>query len=310
VQTLAAAPLEEVLALWAGLGYYSRARHLHQAAQIVMERHGGIFPREFDDVLALPGVGRYTAGAVTSIAFDAPAPIVDANVARVFARLFCLEGDLKSADNQRRLWREAETLARTGAENGVLPSQLNPALMELGALVCVPGEPRCDACPVREFCAAFRAGRQNELPRSTPRAEPTPLHDVCAFAIRERGGEIEILLRQRPHEAKVWWRGLWELPRATVTDGETSAAALQRVLHEIGARGEPDGVLTTLTHGVTRYRITLDCYAVEYLQETPEFSGRWATWAQAQELAMPSSMRRLLAWLERHRHDARQLKLL
>jgi len=176
-QTLAAAPLDDVLAAWAGLGYYARARYLHALAKAVTER--GEFPRTLQEIQSLPGVGRYTAGAVASIAFDIAAPIVDANVARVFSRVFLIHGDLKRSDNAARLWNEAEAVVEAGAKQNIAPSQLNPALMELGALVCVPKNPRCEQCPVERFCGARRENRQNELPFIAPKIAPTEMNDVC-----------------------------------------------------------------------------------------------------------------------------------
>jgi len=316
---LAEAEVEEVLPLWAGLGYYARARNLHACARAVVERHGGEFPRELVEVLALPGIGRYTAGAVTSIAYDAPSPIVDANVARVFARIFCLEGDLKLPTNQKRLWAEAEQLISESSGHA-LPSQLNPGLMELGALVCVPREPRCHICPVEPFCCARKNGRENELPHATPKPVEVPLHDVCAFLLREKDGGPQLLLRRRPDEdgPQSWWRGMWELPRTTIAAGETAAEALQRLL-QTELRLVPDRPFTfgpclkTLRHSVTHHRITLDCHAVEGVGEIairPDIATevRWFAWHELPELALPSTMRKLLQWLEQQ-HESVQLAL-
>ncbi|MBV9866644.1 MAG: A/G-specific adenine glycosylase [Abitibacteriaceae bacterium] len=323
VQSLAAAPLNEVLTYWAGLGYYQRARNLHACAQAVVAKHGGVFPRNLEAVLALPGIGRYTAGAVTSIAFDAPTPIVDANVARVFSRLFCLEGDLKAPASQRRLWQEAENLIGhcTGAAKhnaDCRPSVINPALMELGALICTPRQPQCPFCPVETFCAARAAGRENELPHATPKPAVIELQDVCAFAARcGADGQEEILLRQRPHDAKIWWRGMWELPRTTLQPGESSQDALHRLLHdELGIEGSIGNHLKTLQHGVTHHSITLDCWAVEVSDNT-ELGGanepspaQWHNWDELSQLAIPSTMRRLLTWLKSHPVPNEQLSLL
>lgn len=339
VQTLAAVSVEDVLPLWAGLGYYQRARLLHAAARAVMEKHGGEFPRELDDVLALPGVGRYTAGAVTSIAYDAPSPIVDANVARVFSRIFLIEGDLKNAANQARLWHHAQNVVAScdTSDAACRPSVVNPALMELGALVCVPRSPRCEVCPVADWCAARKQNRQNELPHVATKRASIQLRDFCAFIHRRVqttvsrkgaqslrmsthvGAQDLILLRRRPDEKRVWWRGMWELPRATALANESGEDALRRLLREelncdvdfqIGSR------LKTVRHGVTHHQITLECYAVtfdESLDKKLNQSARdangseekasvwqWFSWDEARELAMPSSMRRLLLWLEAH----------
>lgn len=295
LESLAAASLEDVLPLWAGLGYYSRARNLHKLAQTVMSEHGGTFPRELSAILNLPGVGRYTAGAVSSISYDATSPIVDANVARVFSRLFFIEGDLKSGANQKRLWDEAEALVVEGAATGCLPSQLNPALMELGALICTPKSPKCGQCPVAVHCAARAASRQNELPYITPKRQPVLLRDACAF-IHQNG---QVFLRQRSHDAKIWWRGMWELPRITANEDETAEAALARLLKdELKVDGQIGHLLKTVSHGVTHHHITLDCFAVT-LESEPK-DGQWLTFEEAEALALPSAMRTLLKWLHKH----------
>ncbi len=291
LKSLSDASIEEVLPLWAGLGYYSRARNLHAMAQVVTTRHGGEFPRELSDVLNLPGVGRYTAGAVTSIAFDAPSPIVDANVARVFSRLFLLEGDLKNGANQKRLWHEAELLANSGA----IPSQLNPALMELGALICTPRAPKCEACPVSDFCGAFAANRQNELPHATTKRPFIELRDACAFIQRDN----MVFLRQRSHEAKIWWRGMWELPRVTAQSDESCEAALRRLLRdEFGVEANIGAALKSISHGVTHHHIELTCFAVQI--EIEPHGGEWFEWDEIGHLALPSAMKSLLTWLRKH----------
>ena len=308
IQTLAAASLEDVLPLWAGLGYYSRARNLHKLAQVVVQKHAGIFPRELTEVLELPGVGRYTAGAVTSIAYGAPSPIVDANVARVFARLFFIEGDIKSAANQQKLWLEAEKTVQIGHKNACAPSQLNPALMELGALICTPKNPKCGDCPVAIFCAARKQNRQNEVPQFAPKREKVFLRDACVFILRDD----KIFLRQRPHDAKIWWRGMWELPRITARENESSEEALTRLLaDELQIQGNIGTLLKTVSHGVTHHNITLDCFAVE--SENEPQNGAWFTFAQTETLAMPSAMRKLAQWLQKHPRGIekpRQLSLL
>lgn len=311
VPALAAAPIEDVLALWAGLGYYQRARNLHACAQAIMRDHAGKFPRALNDVLTLPGVGRYTAGAVTSLAFDAPSPIVDANITRVLARVFCIEGDIKGTANQQRLWQEAEHLVEAAARINTAtcrPSTLNSALMELGALVCTPRDPDCPRCPVAALCAARAAGLQNELPQLPAKTTKVEMHDACGFAPRTVGGVEQVLVRQRPHEAKVWWRGMWELPRTTILPGETPADALQRLFaDEHGVAIEVGARLRTVRHGVTHHQITLDCYAVRAIGE-PRHAA-WRPWAELEAVPMPSVMRRLVHWLHTHPRED-QLELL
>ncbi len=204
-ETLADADLDDVLGHWSGLGYYSRARNLKRAAEEVVTRFGGCVPHDLDALRTLPGVGRYTAGAVASIAFDRPAPIVDGNVARVLARLLGIRDEIESPPARRRLWEEAGKLAA-----GPTPGDLNQALMELGALLCVPRTPRCAVCPLRAFCSARAAGEAETLPRRAPKRAPQSVHAVAALIVR-RG---KALVVRRPAHGLLG--GLWELPGGDV----------------------------------------------------------------------------------------------
>ncbi len=219
VGTLATADLDDVLSQWAGLGYYSRARNLKRAAEDVVNRFGGRVPDGVDALRELPGVGRYTAGAIASIAFDHPAPIVDGNVARVLARVLGLREPIESSAVKARLWAAAEHLAE-----GPAPGDLNQALMELGARICVPRAPRCDECPVSRFCDARAAGDAESLPLRAPRRAPKRVHAVAALVLR--GGKA--LAVQRP--AKGLLGGLWELPGGEAPARERSAAAVAELL--------------------------------------------------------------------------------
>ncbi len=301
VCSLAHADLEEVLPLWAGLGYYSRARMLHRAAQEIVARHDGVFPVELNRVLDLPGIGRYTAGAVTSIAFDARNPIVDANVARVFSRLFLLEGDLKNAANQSLLWNRATQVVESCNEE-FPPSVVNPAMMELGALVCTPKNPACEVCPVSGFCGAFKTSRQSELPFVAPKRQSVALQDVCAFATRKsKSGSEETLLRQRSHDAGIWWRGLWELPRTTRQPNESAPDALRRLFRdELELEIEVGAVLRTVSHGVTHHKISLECWSGILPNPNVTSSIRWFAHDEIAALALPSSMKSLLSWLHKN----------
>ena len=319
VQTLANATIEDVLPFWAGLGYYSRARMLYQCAQTIVEKHDTIFPQELDRVLDLPGVGRYTAGAVTSIAFDAKNPIVDANVARVFSRIFLIDGDLKNRANQTMLWHHASEVVQNCDEQNP-PSQTNPAMMELGALVCTPKNPKCEACPVHQFCGAFATNRQSELPFIAAKREAVLLNDACAFTTQksstrscETGGEIvsetRVLLRQRAHEPGIWWRGMWELPRTTIANNETAHDALQRLFRD---ELEIDNLtfgekIKSLRHGVTHHDITLDCYEIGDIEYSNQLETvRWFSWSEIENLALPSTMKRLLDWLQARENQAQK----
>jgi A/G-specific adenine glycosylase len=195
-QTLAAATEHEVMGMWQGLGYYSRARNLHRAAQAV---NGAGFPRDLEAIRALPGVGRYTAGAIAAFAYDEPAPLVDANIARVLARVFAIREPIDGT-GLALVWERASSLQPPNHGRS-----FNAGLMEIGALVCTPRNPRCSVCPVAGFCAALAAGIQEELPVKKPRRKTVPLAEYCAI-ITQNG---KILLKQQTGPR---WRGLWKLP--------------------------------------------------------------------------------------------------
>ncbi len=242
VRALATADLDEVLGLWAGLGYYSRARNLHAAAATVVDGFGGQLPRDAEALRTLPGVGRYTAGAIASIAFDRPAPIVDGNVTRVLSRLFGIREDAASARAKARLWDEAARLVR-----GPDPGTLNQALMELGATTCTPRAPACSACPLRRHCAARRAGDPEALPVVRRRSEPRRIRAAAAWVTR-RGRALAV---RRPSGGLLG--GLWELPGGEIRRGESPTRALRRALRDCAGlalrRVEPVGVVEHLfTH--------------------------------------------------------------
>ena len=246
VDALAAAPLEAVLAQWQGLGYYARARNLHAAARVVSGELGGRFPETAEGLARLPGVGRYTAGAIASIAFGADTPVVDANVVRVLCRLEGIDDDPKSAAVQARLWQRAGELLPAGRAG-----DFNQALMELGALVCQP-KPRCEACPWRDNCAAHASGTPDAFPARAARKQFTEHRDVCAVV---RRGDAVLLVR-RPLDGL--WGGLWEMPRVEANPGEESGTAAERACREVaGVDAVAGAELVRVRHGVTTRRITL-----------------------------------------------------
>ncbi|HTA30198.1 MAG TPA: A/G-specific adenine glycosylase, partial [Candidatus Cybelea sp.] len=197
---------ERVLKLWEGLGYYRRVRLAQEAARQIMKDHSGRFPETFDQVLALPGVGRYTAGAICSIAFNQPTAILDGNVIRVLSRLLAIAGDPRSKTVNKKLWLAAESLVIASGD----PSRLNQAMMELGALICLPRQPQCPSCPLRRDCLAFRHQRVDEFPTPTPRAAVTQRRFI-ALIVRHGG---RLLVGRRP--AGVVNGGLWEFPNVEV----------------------------------------------------------------------------------------------
>lgn len=252
VEALAAAPEESVLRLWEGLGYYRRARHLHQAAQAVVTRHGGRLPREAELLRALPGIGRYTAGAILSIAFERREPILEANSRRVLARLFALEGDPTKQPLENVLWGLARVLLPRHK-----PGEFNQALMELGSEVCVPGRPDCGGCPLRRCCRARQQGLEDALPSGAAKARIEQVREA-AIVVRQGG---RILVVRQPPAAR--WAGMFDFPRVTL--GNQKGKALLRFLVaqvQQLARVSIDlpRKIGQIRHGVTRFRISLECY--------------------------------------------------
>lgn len=217
---LAAAPLSKVLAAWSGLGYYRRARNLHAAAKHIVENFNGQVPRDAATLQTLPGVGRYTAGAISSIVFHEPAPIVDGNVARVLMRLRGTSFPHASPKALRWAWTQAEDLIESAA--GLDPAPLNEGLMELGAVICTPRSPACTSCPLSNRCIAFKKSLQNQIP--APRPAPTLSRRFCEVVIvRDPRGRL--LVEQRPHTGM--WAGLWQAPTWERTGRAARAAEVQ-----------------------------------------------------------------------------------
>ncbi|MCY4063076.1 MAG: A/G-specific adenine glycosylase [Chloroflexi bacterium] len=260
IEALAAAPLHDVLKLWEGLGYYSRARNLHRAAHIIVSEHGGQLPSDVQALRELPGIGPYSAGAIASIAFGRPVPVLDGNVIRVFARLLDLDEDISQSATREKLWRVADDWLPAG-DAGVY----NQALMELGQRVCRPQNPRCELCPIRSHCRAWSAGTQSQRPRRAKRP-PTPHYDVTAGLIRD--DQERLLIAQRPLDGLLG--GLWEFPGGKVEAGETLADCLQRELREeMAIAVEVVGLFAVVDHAFTHFKITLHAFDCRYRGALP-----------------------------------------
>ncbi len=284
VQTLAEAPLEAVLKLWEGLGYYSRARNLHRAAGIILNEHGGRFPRTMDEARALPGVGAYAAGAILSIACGERVPAIDANVKRVLARLFCIEGDPERGQARAQIARLA-----TDAVPEDRPGEFNQALMELGALICVARTPGCLLCPVAEVCLARQQGIQARIP--PPRRSVT-IYQQAIAALVERDGKY--LLARRP--SKGVWGGLWEFPnRVTESIPDHKSALKELLCRDFGLEARVVEVLTRLRYGIMDRQVELSAYVCVYqageAAATDHTQVRWLSPAELSEPAMPSPHR-------------------
>ncbi len=265
VRALAAASTDEVLAAWAGLGYYRRARHLHAAAGIVVREHAGHVPSEPDAFGALPGVGRYTLGAVLSIGFGTALPVLDGNVARVLARLTARPLAVKRPADAKVLWRMASALM-PGAR-GTAPGDWNQALMELGATVCTPRAPRCGECPVRRHCRARATGRQRVLP---PVAERRAKVSVRRAVVRiEHRGRVLMLRREG-----ALLGGLWEPPGVELERTEAAGAALARVLALLRVNASLRDTRERVRHHITHREITVQVWRGELVGRAPRATAR------------------------------------
>ena len=284
LQALADAPLDDVLKAWEGLGYYSRARNFHRAVREVAMRHGGEVPSDPQEFATLPGVGRYTAGAVMSIAFGHPEPIVDGNVRRVFAR-WVDEPD----PSQARLWRMAALLAP-----GSTPGELNEALMELGATVCTPRKPRCDECPAWELCWARAAGTQEERP-APRKAKPLPHEDTATAVVAHEG---RILLVRRPVDARLG--GMWAFPAEVRHRGEAVGAAAERAVREgLGVAVHAGDEVGSVKHVFTHVRATYHAVLCAWEGGSPlplrYDAWAWVTPAEVAQYALPVAQQRIAA---------------
>lgn len=276
IAALAQAPEAEVLRLWEGLGYYRRARQLHAAARRIVADHGGEFPRDPAAVRALPGIGRYTAGAILSIAFDAREPILEANTIRLVSRLLAYRGDPRSTAGQQPLWEAAARwLPRRGA------GTFNQALMELGSLVCTPRAPDCPNCPLVALCPTMAGGWQAEIPPPSRRAASTAVREA-AVAVVHRGRVLIVRRHQARRWAGLWGFPRWELPPRAAAELDRSLAEGVRAL--CGQEITLGPHLATWRHGVTRFRITLECYQARLVARGTPPAGTDLAWVRPAEL--------------------------
>ena len=290
VKKLAAADQSEVLKLWEGLGYYRRARQLHAAAIEIVENHGGVFPETFDDVLSLPGIGRYTAGAILSIANDQRLPILEGNTIRLFARLLGMKSDPRTTANQKVLWEFAET---------ILPrlrcGDFNQSLMEVGNQICKPKQPLCDRCPIASLCPTFVKGWQEIIPAKGKKVIYEDLREAVVLVSKTVRGQQKWLVRVCGPDER--WIGLWDFPRYKF-DGKSEIESLADQLKlKTGLVATLQSLGRPIKHAVTKYRIELHCF------EAAKVTGRlkkqstetqWATLEQLKELPMSTTGRKIV----------------
>jgi len=292
VQKLAEAPIDDVLKVWEGLGYYGRAHNLHRAAQSIVLRHGGRIPDSLDALSSLPGIGRYSAGAVLSIAFGKRIPVLDGNIIRVLSRVFRITENIDDRDVRNRLWGLAESL---------LPRkhvrEFNESLMELGATVCKPRNPDCPHCPLAKFCEANGHAVQHELPVKTPR-RPIPHYDVTAGIIWKQG---KFLITKRPPKGLLG--GLWEFPGGKREKGETLETCLAReIKEELDIAVRVQDHLVSVDHAYSHFRITLHVFRCEYRKGKIRMHGcdgyRWITARELDRYAFPGADRKVIGRLK------------
>lgn len=287
LKSLARAPLDDVLKVWEGLGYYARARNLHRLAQMVFWEHGGKIPQEVEALRRLPGIGRYTAGAISSIAFDRREPVLDGNVKRVLCRIFAVRQSPKEPEGEARLWKIAESLVPEKE-----PGIFNQALMELGATLCAPRSPRCSSCPLQSFCRASKLGVQESLP-FFPKKVRTPFYEVAAGVVRKNG---KILIARRLENGLLG--GLWEFPGGKKEAGESLKETLRReVAEELGVRISVGGELGSVKHAYTHFRIRLTLFDCRYQSGRPRALGcsnfRWVRPKEISQYAFPAANKKL-----------------
>jgi A/G-specific adenine glycosylase len=281
VQTLSGAPLDEVLHLWTGLGYYARARNLHKSAKQVIEQHGGKMPEEFDALHALPGIGRSTAGAILALSIGQRHPILDGNVKRVLARVYGIKGDPRAAETLNALWRQSDLC--TPAERVGAYTQ---AIMDLGATICVRSRPQCEACPLAGDCIAYRDNLTALLPSRKP-AKAIPTRTTAMMILRDARRRV-LLERRGPLGV---WPGLWSLPEAA--DATTAWSTAQKL-----AQIDDAQTLTSFVHVFSHYRLNIEpllfdgARAHHGIADNPQ--QRWCTADELVTLGLPAPVRELL----------------
>jgi A/G-specific adenine glycosylase len=298
--SLASAAEDEVYRLWAGLGYYRRARQLHAAAKKIVEEHAGLFPQQLEHVLSLPGIGRYTAHAILSFGLDARLGIVEANTQRLYARLLHWEGPVDSSEGQKAIWQYAGEIVP--AKNC---GEFNQAMMEIGSQICTPRNPRCDACPLLEFCPTGQRGDTDTIPSPKPKKSYTELTEAVVLI---RNTSAQWLVRRCGKSER--WAGLWDFPRFDVTrcTGSTEVVKFitQSIFEQFRIHVDLVDTKHSLRHAVTRYRIQLlsflgelraDCHHAPAPENNVE-SSLWIDESELQDLAWNASAKRILKWLQ------------
>lgn len=290
VEALASAPIDKVIALWAGLGYYSRARNLHAAAVKICEEHAGCFPEDLAELMALPGVGRSTAGAIRSIAFDRKGPILDGNVRRVLCRLYALDADPRSSHSEKKLWQWAEALTPEDAAHDYAQ-----AIMDFGATLCVPHQPKCEQCPMTGCCAAFAQGLQQQLPLKRQKKKIPRRQEIALLACFDGCYAV----RQRPLRGML--AGLWEFPTLQYTQPLSAAQLEAQAVALAGLAGQENAVVAMgkVTHVYSHFRADVHIFKVcpQALKRHHFENCLWVDTEQLQALPLHGSHKKIMQTL-------------
>ena len=290
VGALAATSLENVIDLWAGLGYYSRARNLHAAAKLVVDRFEGCFPEDVESLQKLPGVGRSTAGAISALAFDQQAPILDGNVRRVFCRLFALQEPSRSTSAEKQLWQWSEEL--TPAEN---VHNYTQAIMDLGAMICVPRKPLCDKCPLNKLCQARKLGLEQQLPlKQAAKQIPTRYEVALLINYHDR-----YLVRRRRTQG--FLGGMWEFPTLSLSAGEDREKKMSLLLSDFALSGLAEEV-GSIQHVYSHFRLQsfVYCKKIEDFPCVAEGENSWFSLNELHSIALHGAHKKVLSKLLDH----------
>jgi len=291
IASVARAKEDKILKLWEGLGYYSRARNLQKAAKGIVKNHKGIFPGQFEDILDLPGIGRYSAGAIASIAFNQERPVVDGNVIRVLARLFGFTENTRLPKNTAKFWEWAEGFIPKGNAR-----DFNQGMMELGALVCAPKSPDCDRCPLKKLCVAHQKNIQGELPNRGNGIKAIQIKTT--LAVIRKGGKI--FIQKRPNHGLMG--GLWEFPGGKVLIGENEKGAITReIAEELGITIRNVKRICRIRHGYTKFDVDLHCFSADFgtgkIRLKAATQGKWVSQKMLSRFAFPAANRKLIGRL-------------
>ncbi len=314
VRTLAAASEQDVLNLWEGLGYYSRARHLHKAAQVIVDEFDGQLPRSAGALRKLPGIGRYTAAAIASMAFGLDEPTLDGNIRRVYARLFNVEIPADSTEGEKLLWQ----IAAENLPNGKA-GDYNQALMDLGAMICLPKNPRCESCPLKKHCMAFQFGLQESRPILKPKAEiPHHIHaaavvvaqTLAPHASADVANLRHTLLSKRPSRGLLG--GMWEFPNGRVT-GDPARALTKAIKSGYGLEVRAGEALGIFQHAYTHFRVTIHAYFAEFNEKKNQRnlsmtdSLKWVKLSELDDYPMGKVDRQIAQKLENPRNSVKSV---